>query len=69
MNFHFVGLVNLSGPMNIPEGVRLVTKKDIENLTIPKIFMVAEKDIAAPDFVEKFYRIPSDTNLYKPFIL
>ena len=48
------GLVNLSGPMNIPGGLRLVSQQDLKNLTIPKIFMIAEDDQAAPDFVTNF---------------
>jgi len=43
-----VGLVNLSGPMNIP-GTRLVTDEDLANMAFPKLFMIAEGD-TIPDW-------------------
>ena len=50
------GIVNISGPMNIP-GTRLVTPNDLQNLTIPKIFVIAEDDVLASSitgFVDDF---------------
>jgi alpha-beta hydrolase superfamily lysophospholipase len=43
-----VGLVDLSGPMNIP-GTRLVTDEDLANMAFPKLFMIAEGD-TIPDW-------------------
>jgi len=51
-----VGLANLSGPMSLGAG-QVVTRQDIENMAIPKIFMVAEGDTGGPEFVNDFIEI------------
>jgi alpha-beta hydrolase superfamily lysophospholipase len=62
------GLVNLSGPMNIP-GTRLVTEVDLANLEIPKLFMIAEGDTITDwptfvsDFVEMYDKSPEPKEL------
>lgn len=48
INNELVGLVNLSGPMNIP-GTRLVADDDLTKMAFPKLFMIAEGD-AIPDW-------------------
>lgn len=55
IRYDLAGLVNLSGPMNIP-GTRLVTEEDLANLSIPKLFMIAEEDTIPdwPTFVSDF---------------
>lgn len=55
------GIVNISGPMNIP-GTRFVTPNDLENLTIPKIFVIAEDDVMASSvagFIDAFFEMHS----------
>jgi alpha-beta hydrolase superfamily lysophospholipase len=52
INYELVGLVNLSGPMNIP-GTRLVTDEDLTAMTFPKLFMIAEED-TIPDWPTYF---------------
>jgi pimeloyl-ACP methyl ester carboxylesterase len=51
-----VGLGMISSPMNIP-GTSLVTWRDLEALTIPKWFIIAEEDLVInqePKFVSDF---------------
>lgn len=63
-----IGLVNLSGPQDLGAG-RLVTRQDLENLTIPKIFMIAEEDQAGTDFVTDFIEMVETTAEPKEFYL
>jgi len=51
-----IGLANLSGPQDLGAG-RLVTRQYLEDLTIPKIFMITEEDQAGPDFVTDFIKM------------
>jgi len=55
MDSSLEGLVNLSGPMNIPR-TRLVTDEDLANLVTPKLFMIAKGDTIPdwPTFVSDF---------------
>jgi pimeloyl-ACP methyl ester carboxylesterase len=64
-----IGLANLSGPQDLGAG-RLVSREDLKNMTIPKIFMIAEEDQAGSDFVADFIEMaemaaePKDFYLY-----
>jgi pimeloyl-ACP methyl ester carboxylesterase len=50
------GLVMLSSPMNLQGGPRLVSKQDLQNLAIPKIFMFTENDVWVPaDAILSYY--------------
>jgi hypothetical protein len=49
------GLVMLSSPMNIPTGPIITKTSDVEKLTIPKIIMFTEEDIAGQEFVDLLY--------------
>jgi formylglycine-generating enzyme required for sulfatase activity/pimeloyl-ACP methyl ester carboxylesterase len=63
------GLAMVSSPMNIG-GSRLITRVDLQNLKIPKIFMIAEGDRVGADFVAGFIDMteiaaePKDVYLY-----
>jgi esterase/lipase len=53
---HLAGIVNLSGPMNIP-GTSVLSLADMQNLTMPKMFVIAEEDIvveSVASFVDDF---------------
>ena len=64
------GVVMISSRMNPQDGSTLVTKTDLENLNIPKIFMIAEQDAFGPEFVDQFLEMaeiaaePKDIYIY-----
>jgi alpha-beta hydrolase superfamily lysophospholipase len=64
------GLVDLSGPMNIP-GTRLVAEEELANLSIPKLFMIAEGDTIPdwPAFVSDFMEMAGESPEPKALIV
>jgi iron(II)-dependent oxidoreductase len=51
-----IGLANLSGPQDLESGVS-IKRKALEELDIPKIFMISEEDTAGADFVKDFLKM------------